>query len=120
MAEAWTIGRLLSWTADYLASHGSDSPRLEAEVLLAHARGCKRIELYTSFEDPAADDLRAKTGTLSHAYALSGYVTDARGEHLAFSLMLNHYQRPTDALGRNIQPSPTADLDTIAAMLAGR
>jgi len=69
---------------------------------------------------PAADDLRAKTGTLSHAYALSGYVTDARGEHLAFSLMLNHYQRPTDALGRNIQPSPTADLDTIAAMLAGR
>ncbi|HEX7130700.1 MAG TPA: hypothetical protein VF217_11645 [Rhodanobacteraceae bacterium] len=33
---------------------------------------------------------------------------------------LNHYQRPTDALGRNIQPSPTADLDTIAAMLAGR
>lgn len=60
MAEAWTIGRLLSWTADYLASHGSESPRLEAEVLLAHARGCKRIELYTSFEDPAADDLRAK------------------------------------------------------------
>ncbi len=60
MAEAWTIGRLLSWTADYLASHGSDSPRLEAEVLLAHARGCKRIELYTSFEDPADDNLRAK------------------------------------------------------------
>ncbi len=58
MAEAWTIGRLLGWTADYLAEHGSDSPRLEAEVLLAHARGCKRIELYTSFEDPADDALR--------------------------------------------------------------
>lgn len=69
---------------------------------------------------PAADNLRAKTGTLTHAYALSGYVTGAGGEHLAFSLMLNHYQRPTDALGRNIQPSPAADLDTIAAMLAGR
>jgi release factor glutamine methyltransferase len=60
MAEAWTIGRLLSWTADYLASHGSESPRLEAEVLLAHARGCKRIELYTSFEDPADESLRTK------------------------------------------------------------
>jgi release factor glutamine methyltransferase len=58
MAEAWTIGRLLGWTVDYLAEHGSDSPRLEAEVLLAHARGCKRIELYTSFEDPADDALR--------------------------------------------------------------
>jgi release factor glutamine methyltransferase len=60
MAEDWTIGRLLQWTADYLKQHGSESPRLEAEVLLAHARGCQRIELYTSFSDPAADDLRTK------------------------------------------------------------
>lgn len=66
----------------------------------------------------AADNLRAKTGTLTHAYALSGYVTDARGEHLAFSLMLDHYQRPTDALGRHVPPSPDADLDAIATMLA--
>jgi D-alanyl-D-alanine carboxypeptidase/D-alanyl-D-alanine-endopeptidase (penicillin-binding protein 4) len=68
----------------------------------------------------AANNLRAKTGTLTHAYALSGYVTDARGEHLAFSLMLNHYQRPTDTLGRNTPPSPTADLDAIATMIAGQ
>jgi len=60
MAEDWTIGRLLQWTADYLKQHGSESPRLEAEVLLAHARGCQRIQLYTSFSDPAADDLRTK------------------------------------------------------------
>ncbi len=59
MADEWTIGRLLQWTADYLKSHGSDSPRLEAEVLLAHARGCQRIELYTSFADPADEALRA-------------------------------------------------------------
>jgi D-alanyl-D-alanine carboxypeptidase/D-alanyl-D-alanine-endopeptidase (penicillin-binding protein 4) len=68
---------------------------------------------------PAANNLHAKTGTLTHVYALSGYVTDAAGEHLAFSLMLDHYQRPTDPLGRNIPPSPTADLDAIATMLAG-
>lgn len=66
----------------------------------------------------AANNLRAKTGTLTHAYALSGYVTDASGEHLAFSLMLDHYQRPADALGRSIPPSPNDDLDAIAAMLA--
>ncbi len=59
MADEWTIGRLLQWTADYLKSHGLDSPRLEAEVLLAHARGCQRIELYTSFADPADEALRA-------------------------------------------------------------
>ncbi len=60
MAEAWTIGRLLQWTADYLKQHGADNPRLEAEVLLAHARGCKRVELYTSFGDEADDALRTR------------------------------------------------------------
>ena len=47
--EEWTVGRLLTWTTDYLKKNGSESPRLEAEVLLAHARGCQRIELYTTF-----------------------------------------------------------------------
>jgi len=66
----------------------------------------------------AAGNLQAKTGTLTHAYALSGYVTDVRGEHLAFSLMLNRYQRPTDALGNAIPPSPQDDLDAVAEMIA--
>ena len=30
--EVWTVGRLLGWTTDYLKGHGSDSPRLDAEV----------------------------------------------------------------------------------------
>jgi release factor glutamine methyltransferase len=54
-AEVWSVGRLLQWTADYLKSHGSDSPRLDAEVLLAQSLGCQRIELYTSF-DRAPDE----------------------------------------------------------------
>jgi release factor glutamine methyltransferase len=49
--EPWTVGRLLQWTTDYLKSHGADVPRLDAEVLLAHALGCRRIELYTTFDD---------------------------------------------------------------------
>lgn len=56
--ETWTIGRLLNWTADFLRDKQSDSPRLDAEVLLAHARGCQRIELYTAFEEEADDELR--------------------------------------------------------------
>ena len=66
----------------------------------------------------AANNLQAKTGTLTHVYALSGFVTDARGEHLVFSLMLNRYQRPTDAFGRDIPPSPEDDLDALAEMIA--
>ena len=56
--ESWTIGRLLNWTTKYLGEQGADSPRLDAEVLLAEARGCKRIELYTSFDEVAAESVR--------------------------------------------------------------
>lgn len=60
MSDAWTVLRLLTWTTDYLKQHGSDSPRLDAEVLLAHARGCERIMLYAAFDQVVADDVRAK------------------------------------------------------------
>src|SRR6188472_217697 len=60
MPDSWTVLRLLTWTTDYLKSHGSDSPRLDAEVLLAHARGCGRIMLYTAFDEIVSDDIRGK------------------------------------------------------------
>lgn len=58
-AAPWTIGRLLAWTADYLKSHGSESPRLDAEVLLAHSLARARIALYTAFDEVPADDSRS-------------------------------------------------------------
>ena len=50
-ADAWTTKRLLEWTTDYFKQVDSESPRLEAEVLLADALECKRIELYTRFNE---------------------------------------------------------------------
>lgn len=47
----WTIGKLLKWTTDYFQQYGADSPRLDAEVLLAEAVRCERIQLYTSFDE---------------------------------------------------------------------
>jgi release factor glutamine methyltransferase len=47
----WTIGRLLNWTTDHLTRHGIEDARLSTEVLLAHAAGCSRIQLYTRFEE---------------------------------------------------------------------
>lgn len=58
--ERWTIGRLLDWTAKFLAEKGSEFPRLDTEVLLAHALGCKRIELYTRYTEEADDAIRAR------------------------------------------------------------
>ncbi len=58
--DVWTVGRLLTWTTDWLGTKGADSPRLDAEVLLAHVRGCPRIALYTAFDTPVADAERAR------------------------------------------------------------
>ena len=62
---------------------------------------------------PAAGNARAKTGTLRYVYTLSGYVTTAAGERLAFSIMLNNYYN-TD------RSTPARDdIDAIVVMLAG-
>jgi release factor glutamine methyltransferase len=57
--ETWTVGRLLTWTTDYLRKKGSESARLDAEVLLAHARQCQRIELYTAFDQEPDESVKA-------------------------------------------------------------
>ena len=36
-SEAWTVGRLLGWTSQYLGRQGADSSRLDAEVLAIQA-----------------------------------------------------------------------------------
>ncbi|MEM8735530.1 MAG: peptide chain release factor N(5)-glutamine methyltransferase [Planctomycetota bacterium] len=56
--ETWTVGRLLTWTTDYLKKQGSESARLDAEILLAHARECERIQLYTAFDEEPTEEQR--------------------------------------------------------------
>ena len=46
----WTIKRLLDWTTEFFKSKQLDSARLSAEILLAEALNCQRIELYTRFD----------------------------------------------------------------------
>jgi release factor glutamine methyltransferase len=52
----WTIIKLIQWAAGYFKSHDIDSPRATAEILLAHALGVKRIELYLGFDQPLNPD----------------------------------------------------------------
>ena len=46
----WTIRRLLEWTTGYFTRKEIDSPRLSAELLLAHVLELPRIKLYTNYE----------------------------------------------------------------------
>jgi release factor glutamine methyltransferase len=57
--DIWTIGRLLTWTTDYLKRHGSESPRLDAEVMLAHVLNWQRVQLYTHFEEEVEQSSRS-------------------------------------------------------------
>ncbi len=52
----WTILDVLKWTASHFASHHIESPRASAEILLAHALGLNRIDLYLRYDQPLAEE----------------------------------------------------------------
>ncbi len=82
----WTVRRVLDWTIGYLKEHGSESPRLEAEVLLAHACGWPRIQLYTHFEDVLSPDVRGRMRELVKRRAAHEPVAYLVGYREFFSL----------------------------------
>jgi len=53
---------------------------------------------------PAENNVRAKTGSLSSAASLGGYLTTAGGEKLAFSIMVNNYPHDLDPRSSCIDP----------------
>lgn len=50
---AWTTRSLLAWMSKAFAEKDLDSPRLCAEMLLAHVIGCDRLRLYMDADRPA-------------------------------------------------------------------
>ncbi len=53
--RTWTVLELLRWTAGHFAERGIDTPRLDAECLLAHALGTDRLQLYVGFDKPVEE-----------------------------------------------------------------
>lgn len=50
-----TIRELLRVSIDWLTTRGSESPRLDAELLLGHALGESRLQLYLDLDRPLTD-----------------------------------------------------------------
>ena len=55
-SKPWTIKNLLKVTTDYLKKNKIDSPRLSAEILLAHQLNTSRVKLYLDFDRPLNDE----------------------------------------------------------------
>ncbi len=55
MTKIMTVLELLQTTTAYFKKRGIESPRLNAEHLVAHSLGKKRIELYLEFERPMTE-----------------------------------------------------------------
>ena len=56
VTDSWTVKRLLEWTSAFFTRKEVDSPRLSAELLLAHVLKIERIRLYTDYERPLQDE----------------------------------------------------------------
>lgn len=55
--QVWTIARVLAWATEDLTRRGlNDSPRLDVELLLAHALGVDRVKLIIDSQRPLADE----------------------------------------------------------------
>ncbi len=48
----WTVGNTLKWTIDFFKKKGIETPRLDAEILLAFVLKKERIYLYVNFDQP--------------------------------------------------------------------
>ncbi|HKX45767.1 MAG TPA: peptide chain release factor N(5)-glutamine methyltransferase [Planctomycetota bacterium] len=58
--RTWTVLELIRWTTQHFGERGLESPRLDAEVLLAHALGVRRLDLYLQFDKPVLPAERAR------------------------------------------------------------
>ena len=59
-----TLAEVLKGATEYLAARGVDSPRVDAELILARTLGLSRIELYTQYDRPLTEEERARAREL--------------------------------------------------------
>lgn len=79
-ATIWTPKNLLEWSEAYFSTKGVPTPRLDAEILLAHVLAVERIQLYLQFDRPLNPDELAAYRALVKARAARKPVAYLVGE----------------------------------------
>jgi release factor glutamine methyltransferase len=109
-----TVSSVLRLSTEYLAARGSESPRLDAERLLAKATGLERIELYMELDRPLTPPELAAARELVRR----------RGAHEPLQYILGEwgFRRLTLAVDRRaLIPRPETEIlvDRALALIAG-
>jgi release factor glutamine methyltransferase len=115
-------------TTDYLRKAGLETPRLDAELLIGHALGFSRTQLYLQFERPLAEDELAKLRPLVRRRAQREPLQYILGEVEFLGLRLKVDRRAlvprpeteelADLLVRRFSPRRILDLGTGTGALA--
>jgi release factor glutamine methyltransferase len=82
----WNILAVLRWTTERFTKQGLDSPRLDAEILLAHCLNIDRVRLYTDFDKPMSKEELAAFRGLVRRRLRHEPVSYIRGTKEFFSL----------------------------------
>jgi release factor glutamine methyltransferase len=98
-----TLGEVLRRSAAHLEEKGSPTARLDAELLLGHALGLSRVELYTAFDRPLTEAELARAREL--------VARRARREPVAYILGEWGFRRLTLAVDRRaLIPRPETEV----------
>ncbi len=123
--QTWTRLQLIEWTVPYFKEKGIDGARLDAEVLLAHALGTSRLQLYVHYDEPVDPEALASYRKLVSRRAKREplkYIV-GRTEFLSLPLALDDRvliprpetellaERAIEVLGSELPPGPKIVLD---------
>lgn len=101
--QVWTIGRVVRWAADDFRSKGIESPRLEAELLLAHVLGVDRMRILLDQDRPLTSDELARYREVIKRRRAREPVAYIRGER-------EFYGRPFRVDARVLIPRPDTEI----------
>lgn len=110
-ADTWTIGRVVAWAAGDFERRGFDSPRLDAELLLAHVLRVERLRILL--------DAKSELGAAELAAYRELIVRRRRAEPMAYILgRREFYGREFRVDPRVLVPRP--DTETLVEVALAR
>ena len=86
--EKWTIERILNWTQGHFEKVCPNSPRLDAELLLAYVLDCPRLDLYLRADQPLNEKERGAYRELVQQRSAGCPIAYLTGEKDFWSLTL--------------------------------